>query len=81
MARRDGVGYRLVPAEVPKRQRTSFYQEIIDDFRRSNEKSVLVEADKRAVTLVQGLRKTLDAEGITEISVVQRGADTYLVRK
>jgi|GEM_PF-1016936 len=75
-------GYKLVPKSVPSRQRSSFYQQIIDDFRESNDPSVLVEGtDKKPVTLVQGLRKAIEAEGLTNVGVVQRSNETYLVRE
>ena len=75
-------GYRLVPADVPRRQRTSFYTEIIDEFQKGGEKSAVVEGTgKKAVTLVQGLRKALQSEGITDVGVVQRGDQTFLVRE
>ncbi len=81
MAAASGKGYKLVPSEVPRRQRTSYYTEIIDDFQRSGQQSAAVEeTGKKAVTLVQGLRKALQAEGLTDISVVQRGDKTFLVR-
>lgn len=75
-------GYNLVPQTVPSRQRSSFYQQIIEDFREKDVDSALVEGtDKKPVTLVQGLRKAIEAEGYTDISVVQRGTETYLVRE
>ncbi len=57
-------GYSLVPKEVPTRQRTSFYKQIITDFEAMADKSVLVDVtDKKPVTLVQGLRKVIETEG------------------
>lgn len=74
-------GYTLVPKPVPSRQRTSFYKQIIADFVATGERSALVEGtDRKPVTLVQGLRKVLEAEGNTDIRVVQRGQETYLTR-
>jgi hypothetical protein len=74
-------GYTLIPKPVPSRQRTSFYKQIIADFISSAEKSVVVDGtDRKAVTLVQGLRKVLEAEGNEGVRVVQRGAETFLVR-
>lgn len=75
-------GYSLVPKEVPTRQRTSFYKQIITDFEAMADKSVLVDVtDKKPVTLVQGLRKVIETEGKTSIRVVQRGSETYLTRE
>ncbi len=75
-------GYSLVPKEVPTRQRTSFYKQIITDFEAMADKSVLVDVtDKKPVTLVQGLRKVIETEGKTSIRVVQRGNETYLTRE
>jgi hypothetical protein len=80
MADKDSKGFRLVPADIPRRQRTSFYTEIISDFKKLGQKSVLVEGTgKKPVTLVQGLRKALEAEGMTDVGVVQRGEEVYLV--
>lgn len=74
-------GYSLVPKAVPSRQRTSFYMQIVNDFKDSGEKSALVDGtDRKPVTLVQGLRKALEASGVTDVKVIQRGAETYLVR-
>jgi hypothetical protein len=73
-------GFRLVPADIPRRQRTSFYTEIIADFQKLGQRSALVEGTgKKPVTLVQGLRKALEAEGVTDVGVVQRGEEVYLV--
>jgi len=64
------------------RQRNSFYQKIIQDFTSSKEKSVLVDGTgKKPVTLVQGLRKAIEAEGLADIGVVQRAQETYLVKE
>jgi uncharacterized protein YaaR (DUF327 family) len=74
-------GYTLIPKPVPTRQRASFYKQIIDEFIAGVEKSVLVEdTERKPVTLVQGLRKALEAENTEGIRVVQRGGDTYLTR-
>jgi hypothetical protein len=74
-------GYSLVPKSVPSRQRTSFYMQIVNDFRESGEKSVLVDGtDRKPVTLVQGLRKAIEAAGIGDVKVIQRGSETFLVR-
>lgn len=82
MAQRKDSGYRLVPKEIPRRQRTSFYNEIIEEFKSSKATTALVdETGKKPVTLVQGLRKALEAEGGTDVGVVQRGGEVYLVRE
>lgn len=82
MAERDSKGFKLVPADIPRRQRTSFYTEIISDFKRLKDTSALVDGTgKKPVTLVQGLRKALEAEGITDIGVVQRGDEVFLVKE
>lgn len=73
--------YKLVPKSVPARRRSSFYKDILDDFLDSGQESVLVDGtDRKPVTLVQGLRKALDAEGVEGVKVLQRKDDTYLVR-
>jgi hypothetical protein len=75
-------GYSLVPKQVPSRQRTSFYKQIITDFIVSGEKSALVDAtDRKPVTLIQGLRKVLESEGTPGVKVVQRGQETYLTKE
>lgn len=73
--------YTLVPRAVPSRQRTSYYKQIIEEFTGMKENSVLVaETGRKPVTLVQGLRKVVDSEGASDIKVVQRGDETFLVR-
>jgi hypothetical protein len=79
-----GKGYELVPQSVPPRRRSnsSFYRAIIDEFLRSNEKSALIAGtDRRPVTLVQGLRKTLEKDEITGVSVSQRTGEVYLIKE
>jgi len=76
-----GKGFALVPRAVPMRQRSSFYKEIVNEFQASGEKSAVVaETDRKPVTLVQGLRKVLEAEDIKNVRVVQRGSEIYLVK-
>lgn len=73
--------YTLVPKQVPSRQRTSYYKQIVEEFSSSKDKSVLVaETGRKPVTLVQGLRKVLEGEGMDNVRVVQRGEETFLVR-
>lgn len=82
MADREAKGYKLVPADIPRRQRTSFYTEIIAEFQRLDQRSALVQGTgKKPVTLVQGLRKALEAEGVTDIGVVQRSDEVFLVKE
>jgi hypothetical protein len=82
MADKEAKGFKLVPADIPRRQRTSFYTEIITDFQKLKDSSALVEGTgKKPVTLVQGLRKALEAEGVTDIGVVQRGSEVFLVKE
>ena len=74
-------GFELIPQAVPMRQRSSFYKEIVNEFLASKEKSAVVAGtDRKPVTLVQGLRKVLESEGVKNIKVVQRGAEIFLVR-
>ncbi|MBU2601995.1 MAG: hypothetical protein KKA32_07495 [Actinobacteria bacterium] len=74
-------GFDLVPKQVPTRQRVSFYKEIVEEFLKSGEQSVTIEGtDRKPLTLVQGLRKSLEAEGRSDVRVVQRAGDTYLVK-
>ncbi len=74
-------GFSLVPKQVPTRQRVSFYKEIIEEFVKSGEQSVTIEGtDRKPLTLVQGLRKALEAEGRSDVRVVQRAGDTYLLK-
>lgn len=79
MARQNG--YTLVSKTIPSRRRTGFYEFIIADFKASKDKSALVDGtERKPATLVQGLRKVLKAEGPTNVKVVQRGDETYLVK-
>ena len=74
-------GFELIPQAVPTRQRSGFYREIITEFLDSGEKSVaVVGTDRKPVTLVQGLRKVLETEGIQGVKVVQRAQGIYLSR-
>jgi hypothetical protein len=76
------TGYALVPKEVPARRRGSLYQVILEDFAASKERCVLVEeTDKKPVTLVQGLRKAIASDGLTSVSVTQRGPKVFLVKE
>ncbi len=76
-----GKGYELIPQPVPTRQRSGFYAEIITEFLESGEKSVaVVGTDRKPVTLVQGLRKVLETEGIEGVKVIQRTQGIFLAR-
>jgi len=76
-----GKGFELIPQAVPMRQRSSFYKEIVNEFLASGEKSAVVTGtDRKPVTLVQGLRKVIEAESVNNIRVVQRGADIFLAK-
>jgi hypothetical protein len=74
-------GFQLIPRRVPVRQRSSFYKEIVDEFLASKEASVeIAGTDRKPATLVQGLRKVLQSDGIKEIKVVQRLQEVYLIK-
>jgi hypothetical protein len=76
-----GKGFELIPQAVPMRQRSSFYKEIINEFLATKEKSAVVAGtDRKPVTLVQGLRKVLEGEGVANVKVVQRSSDVFLVK-
>jgi hypothetical protein len=76
-----GKGYELVPRHVPLRQRSSFYRQIVHDFLSSGEKSVTVAGtNRKAATLVQGLRKVIQSEDITGVRVLQRSQEVYLAK-
>lgn len=76
-----GKGFELIPQAVPMRQRSSFYKEIVSEFLAGREKSAVVAGtDRKPVTLVQGLRKVLEAEGVKNVKVVQRGGEIFLVK-
>jgi methylmalonyl-CoA mutase cobalamin-binding subunit len=72
-------GFELVPRHIPVRQRSSFYKEIITDFLSGGQKSVVVAGtDRKPATLVQGLRKVIQSEGLKDVKVLQRSQDVYL---
>ena len=74
-------GYTLVARQVPARQRSSFYKEIVTDFLAGRDKSVMIEGtDRKSVTLVQGLRKVLETDNLADVKVIQRGGAVYLTR-
>lgn len=71
MAEQGKGTHRLVPSELPQRRSNSFYAEIIREFREGDTESVLVaETGRKPLTLWQGLRKTLQGEGIEDVRVV-----------
>ena len=76
-----GKGFELIPQAVPMRQRSSFYKEIVNEFLASKERSAIVAGtDRKPVTLVQGLRKVLEADNEKNVRVVQRGIAIFLVK-
>ena len=76
-----GKGFELIPQAVPMRQRSSFYKEIVNEFLASKERSAIVAGtDRKPVTLVQGLRKVLEADNEKNVKVVQRGIAIFLVK-
>jgi methylmalonyl-CoA mutase cobalamin-binding subunit len=79
-----GRGFELIPQPIPPRRVASsnFYRQIVDEFLKANVKSALVSGtDRKPATLVQGLRKVLQRDGITEVAVLQRSNDVYLSRR
>jgi methylmalonyl-CoA mutase cobalamin-binding subunit len=60
---------------------SSFYRQIVTEFMKGNAKSVLVSGtERKPATLVQSLRKVLEADGIAGVTVVQRSGDVYMTR-
>lgn len=79
-----GKGFELVAQPLPPRRRSSasFYRQIIEEFQKSGEKTVLIAGTgRRPVTLVQGLRKALEKEEAIGIVVSQRAGEVYLSRQ
>jgi hypothetical protein len=75
-------GFELIPMVVPARLRASFYKQIVTQFLDSGERSVAVRGtDRKVVTLVQGLRKVIEAEKIQGVKVVQRSQEIYLTKE
>ena len=78
-----GKGFELIPQPVPPRRMSSssFYRQIVNEFMKSGAKSVLVSGtDRKPATLVQSLRKVLEADGITGVTVVQRSGDVFIAK-
>lgn len=78
-----GKGFELIPQSVPPRRMSSssFYRQIVGEFMKSGAASVLVSGtDRKPATLVQSLRKVVESEGLSDVSVVQRGGDVYITR-
>jgi hypothetical protein len=74
-------GFTLIPQAVPARQRSSLYKEIVSEFLASGERSAVVGGtDRKPVTLVQGLRKALEAGDVKNVKVIQRSKDIFLIR-
>jgi len=77
-----GKAFKLIPQPLPTRMRSSLYREIVTEFIQSGMQSALVaDTERKPATLVQGLRKVLKAQGHTDIKVVQRHSDVYLVKE
>jgi hypothetical protein len=76
---------QLVPKAVPARTRgggSSLYIDIVEEFVEADIESAQIEADKKAVTIVQGLRKAIEGTPFEEfVAVTQRGSEVYLVNK
>jgi hypothetical protein len=76
-----GKDFELVPKPVPARRRAGFYTEIVAEFLKSGERSVLVAGtDRKPGTLMQGLRKALAAEGVKGVKVLQRSQEIFLAK-
>jgi hypothetical protein len=74
-------GYELVPRPIPLIQRSHLYREIVADFLSSGQQSVVVGGtDRKPATLVQGLRKAIQAEGTKGVKVLQRSQEIYLAK-
>ena len=65
----------------PGRRAHGAYADVLAEFRAGEEDSVLIEVgDKKPQTLRAGLRTAIKQEGRENVRLVQRGAETYLVR-
>lgn len=79
-----GRGFELIPQPVPPRRMSSssFYKQIISEFIKSGNSSVMVGGtDRKPATLVQGLRKALGAAGITDVTVIQRSGEVFISKE
>ena len=81
----EKLEFVLVPEKLPKaekRKKGSRYDPIIDQFAKSENNSVRVDAKGvESKNLVIGLRNRLNTRGIKDIFVSQRGDKVYLVKK
>jgi len=72
--------YRLIPAEVPHKQKggKNVYASILDEFSASDEASVRVDvAGRKATSVAIGLRNAIKAAGL-HFTVHRRGAEVFL---
>jgi len=76
-----GKGFELIARSIPAPKRSSIYREIVTEFLRSRESSVLIAGtDRKPATLVQGLRKAIEADGTNGVKVIQRAEEVYLTK-
>lgn len=79
------IEFKLVPekrAEVEKVKRGSKYDPIIDQFQKSEQTSVRIEAKGvLASNLAIGLRNRIKQRAIRNMQVSQRGNKVYLLKK
>jgi hypothetical protein len=77
----QGKGFELIARPIPARRRSGFYKNVVSEFLASKQRSALVSGtDRKPATLVQGLRKAIESDGLVEVKVVQRSQDVYLSR-
>ena len=74
--------YKFTPSDIPARQTSSLYADIISDFLAQGAESMEVQLEAvKPETLRSGLRTALKNRGAQDVKLVQRGAGTYLVRQ
>ena len=75
--------YKFTPADVPPRSKgTGVYAEIVANFMAREAESMCVELDGvKPATLRSGLRSAIKTEGASQVRLVQRGEETFLVTK
>lgn len=77
--------YAFIDAPVPEgKARKGLYVEMVDDFRTSGKKSVIVRMhDKGSKTVYDGIKTALrnNKNAFPDVRVVMRDGETYLVRE
>jgi len=77
---KEKIKFSLIKERVPTRKKGSKFDVILDEFSKSDMKSVRVDTDLNLKTLSLGLRSRIKNRKITNIKVKERESKVYLVK-